>query len=419
MKCRYCKANIPEGEMYCSRCGKEVYIVPEYNPWDDMLTEEVKVGIDDDRRTGVKKASATRTGNSERVRQGTRANVNRNTGTRRSSDRQETGRSHTGRTTGRMDSERERRIRQAKKQAKIRKKRIKVLVILLLILVAMITAIVLTTQNSYAGIVKKGNKALQKQNYDVAATCFQNAIKKDAKKADAYIGLSKVYIAQDKKEEAEAVFTDVLKDQPQNIDLYEACFDFYLENNQNMKIPAMLDELSDSTLDKLSDYVVDGPEFSLDDSETFDDVQELTLSSDHTVYYTTDGSDPTFNSSKYSSEGIQIEEGETVVKAIAVNKKGIPSTIVKKTYTVEFPVEDAPAVSPSTGQYDKDTKITVKVPDGYTAYYTTNGETPTSASKKYSEPIDMPEGETLFKVVLVNAKGRMSGVTTRNYLLEK
>ena len=123
-------------------------------------------------------------------------------------------------------------------------------------------------------------------------------------------------------------------------------------------------------------------------------------------------------STKYTSEGIQISEGETTIKAIAVNKKGVPSAIGKKTYTVEFPVEDAPAVSPSTGQYDEAVQIEVKVPEGYTAYYTTDGTDPTTASTKYTGPIDMPKGETLFKVVLVNGKGRMSGITTRNYMYD-
>ena len=62
----------------------------------------------------------------------------------------------------------------------------------------------------------------------------------------------------------------------------------------------------------------------------------------------------------------------------------MPSAIGKKTYTVEFPVEDAPAVSPSTGQYDEAVPIEVKVPEGYTAYYTTDGTDPTTASTKYT-----------------------------------
>ena len=125
----------------------------------------------------------------------------------------------------------------------------------------------------------------------------------------------------------------------------------------------------------------------------------------------------TIQSQKYT-EPLQIQEGENVISAIAVDEKGVPSLPVKKTFTVELPMVDAPAVSPSTGQYNSPVQIEVKVPDGYDAYYTTNGEEPTTASSKYMGPIDMPEGETLFKVILVNAKGRMSGVTTRNYVLE-
>ena len=85
---------------------------------------------------------------------------------------------------------------------------------------------------------------------------------------------------------------------------------------------------------------------------------------------------------------------------------------------VEFPIEEAPAVSPSTGQYEEATRIEIKVPDGYEAYYTTSGEDPTTSSKKYTGPVDMPEGETLFKAVLVTSDGRLSGITTRNYMLE-
>ena len=47
-----------------------------------------------------------------------------------------------------------------------------------------------------------------------------------------------------------------------------------------------------------------------------------------------------------------------------------------------------------------------------------DGTDPTTSSKKYSGPINMPEGETIFKAILINGKGRSSGVTTRNYVLE-
>ena len=45
MKCRYCKAEIPEGELYCKKCGREVQIVPDYNPLEDVLAREVKGSV--------------------------------------------------------------------------------------------------------------------------------------------------------------------------------------------------------------------------------------------------------------------------------------------------------------------------------------------------------------------------------------
>lgn len=42
MRCRYCGAEIPGGVMYCKECGGEVQIVPDYNPLEDMLAEQVR-----------------------------------------------------------------------------------------------------------------------------------------------------------------------------------------------------------------------------------------------------------------------------------------------------------------------------------------------------------------------------------------
>ena len=32
MKCTNCGADIPEGHMYCDACGREVHMVPEFEP---------------------------------------------------------------------------------------------------------------------------------------------------------------------------------------------------------------------------------------------------------------------------------------------------------------------------------------------------------------------------------------------------
>ena len=418
MKCRYCKAEIPEGELYCKKCGREVQIVPDYNPLEEMLTAQIQLDGNEqeselDQYINQKRRNNNRTGQS----------AGRNTG--RSASRTTaamTGRRMTGNTTGQMLTEKERRKRQSAKAARkkaLRRKRRIVLLIMAAIVILAGAGFYVIYQNSYNGIMKKAQKAAQSKDYTTAEAYYKQAISKNTKKADAYTGLADVYLSQDKTDEGTTLFEEAVSKQSGNVELYKACMDFYLKSDQNMKIPELLDSVSDSMLEKLSDYVVDEPKFSLEDSTTYDDVQKLLLTADKdTIYYTTDGTDPDLTSTKYTSEGIQISEGETTIKAIAVNKKGVPSSISKKVYTVEFPVEDAPAVSPSTGQYEEAVQIEVKVPEGYTAYYTTDGTDPTTASTKYTGPIDMPKGETLFKVVLVNGKGRMSGITTRNYMYD-
>ena len=399
MKCRYCKSEIPEGELYCKKCGREVQIVPDYNPLEEMLTAQIQ--LDGNEQGSELDQYIQNRRNNNRTGQ----SAGRNTG-----------------STGRMLTEKERRKRQSAKAARkkaLRRKRRIVLLIMAAIVVLAGAGFYVVYQNSYNGIMKKAQKAAQSKDYTTAESYFKQAISKNAKKADAYTGLADVYLLQDKTDEGTTLFEEAVSKQSGNVELYKACMDFYLKSDQNMKIPELLDSVSDSMLEKLSDYVVDEPKFSLEDSTTYDDVQKLLLTADKdTIYYTTDGTDPDLTSTKYTSEGIQISEGETTIKAIAVNKKGVPSSISKKIYTVEFPVEDAPAVSPSTGQYDEAVQIEVKVPEGYTAYYTTDGTDPTTASTKYTGPIDMPKGETLFKVVLVNGEGRMSGITTRNYMYD-
>ena len=171
-----------------------------------------------------------------------------------------------------------------------------------------------------------------------------------------------------------------------------------------------------------SDFTL-APTFAPEEG-TYNEVQEITLSSETggDIYYTTDGTDPTAETGTKYGEPILIQtEGEFEIRAIAVNANGIPSTVSSAVYTIEFPIEDAPAVTPSTGQYTEPTQITITVPEGYTAYYTMDGSTPdpeSSSTEQYTGPVNMPENtQTIFNAILVNDQnGKATEVTTRNYI---
>lgn len=461
MKCLHCGANIPDDQVICPECGAEVQIVPDYNPLEDVLAREVKGSVEgatrqirsgDIRRynrrgTPVQSVNSTRVmsqGELDRIRD-ERQNMNRRTGEQnRAGGRSAGGVRNTGsgsrtaagtrsggsaRNTGNVRPNREqtgrqrddrRRQQQLKKREAAKKRRRNLLITLFLLLALIGVGIYVAYQNSYTGVMKKGYSALQAGNYEQAESYFNRAIVKDKSRAEAYTGLSEIYIEQNDLDSAESVFLSALGSQPTNADLYQAAIDFYMDTEQLEKISPLLADCEDETvLNAVSDYVSAAPSFSLEGG-TYSEVQEVTISSSTggTIYYTTDGTDPTASSEEYREPILLQNEGEVVIKAIAINDKEIPSIVSSAKYTIEFPIASAPAVNPATGQYTEPTQITITVPDGYTAYYTMDGTTPTSDSERYTGPVDMPENsQIIFNAVLINNNnGKATDVTTRNYI---
>lgn len=466
MRCTHCGANIPNDQMICPECGAEVQIVPDYNPLDDVLTREVRGSVEGATRqiqTGdIRKArrenitgnvNSTRVlsqGEMDRLREERRARMRRTGDPERNAQGRSTGSMRRGAaggtgsvnrgaagntgtvkrgTTGRISqnpderrriSEERRRQQQMKRREAAKKKRRNLLLFLFFLLVLIGVGVYVIYQNSYTGVVNRGYDALQTDDYEEAQSLFNRAITKDRSRSGAYAGLAQVYMDQDDLEGAESVFLTALETQPSNAELYQAVIAFYMDTEQQNKISALLQDCEDeAVLSAVADYVSDAPQFSLEEG-SYSEVQEVAITSETggTIYYTTDGTDPTESSTEYTEPILLQEEGETEIRAIAVNANGIPSVVASGAYTIEFPIVDAPAVTPATGQYTEPTKITITVPEGYTAYYTMDGSAPTIDSEKYTGPIDMPQNtQTIFSAILVNDNnGKATDVTTRNYI---
>ena len=400
MKCMNCGADVPEDNLKCPYCGQDIQIVPDYNPLDDVLAAQVKGEV-------YKTLSGT-----------TRKEQSNNDNSDSSSSRRYSSLEDTA--DARME-ERKRRRKLEKKKQLMKKKKQRAMIIAAAVAVLFILIGVTGYRNSYTGIIRQGQKYLSSGEYDSAEKRFKKAIRKNDSRIEGYQGMAELLLKQNKAEKAEKVFLDAISQQNDNLALYNALIDFYINTDQESRIALLLDSCENKKiLDQLEKYISDAPEFSLDSNKVYDDIQILKLTSDgEDIFYTLDGTEPTKTSMKYKQK-IELGEGTTIVKAISVNSDGIPSLCVTKTYTINFPIADAPSVTPTTGHYDEVQKITIDVPDGYKAYYTMDGSIPDpgkSGTKLYNEPLDMPEGNTVFTAVLVNSKQRVSDMTKRNYEL--
>lgn len=165
------------------------------------------------------------------------------------------------------------------------------------------------------------------------------------------------------------------------------------------------------------EYVVDEPKIEIERDPMWEgDLLTITAGEGLNVYYTLDAVSPISGGTLYYAP-FTLEEGTYTVAAAACNEKGYYSPVVTKELTVERhdPI-GMPQVVPKSGEYTSQQRIYVTVPDGYSAYYTWDGQTPTAASYKYSDSIAMPEGNNVLSVILIDAYGNVSSVQRMNYI---
>ena len=162
------------------------------------------------------------------------------------------------------------------------------------------------------------------------------------------------------------------------------------------------------------------PTFSWEEGR-YNEEKDLTISipEGQTVYYTTDGTDPSESGQIYvEGTKIHLPEGKMTVKAIGFTENGMPSEQITANYTIIIPTPAAPKANIASGRLKKSVKVSLrpgsedkKENDQIVAiYYTLDGRQATTDSTLYDDanPIQLPIGKTTLRAISVHKNGKIS-----------
>lgn len=391
-RCTYCHAEIPDGELICPSCGREVQLVPDYEPFDILSDDQGEEhegypeNFDREQRYGSEKSPFEDDGQGD---------------------------------------------------FPDRKKKLRLFLIAgFAFLAAMLLlffflspmmkkkdAAVTSSSALRAADLAKASELLEEKSYEKALALIEKYLKRFPADQEGLLIKAKSLVGLERMEEAERLLPQL--DIEHQAEIYELFFSFYLEKKDYDSINRLYAGLrEDSIRGRFSQYQTAAPVF-LPDKETIDEPTEIEITSeiaDGTIYYTIDGSEPTSSSAVYTG-GISLdEEGSFTIRALVYNKLGIPGKEGHKTYAVHFEAPDEPEIKTKTGSYETGgalTSITVLVPEGFTCYYSFD-TLPDKASNRYEGPVPMIMGEHTFYAILEDEKtGKLSPPSTMTFNYKK
>ena len=292
----------------------------------------------------------------------------------------------------------------------------------LVVIIIIVIAVNMNSKNkkSYKYNLEKGTQYYNTQDYDNAVTYLTKAYNtNDGKKnADMMYELADALVHVNQNDKAIEVLKSALSYDKMNEKALPLLAKLYQDEKKGTELSELIKKYKGTKNEALlSDYKVDEPTSS-ENPGSFEDSVEINLmaSDGCTIYYTTDGSEPTTKSSKYSST-IKIEKDDVTVKAIAVNSIGVASDVAEFKYSISLKAPDAPVLNPSESDVKVGTKIVIEgLADDEKAYYTLNGSTPSANSSQYSGGITLDKaGNYVVSVIVINKHNLSSPVTRVSY----
>ncbi|MBD5556162.1 MAG: tetratricopeptide repeat protein [Roseburia sp.] len=384
MKCVKCGAELKEGCLYCSVCGQESQILPDYGVLEDEYLRSILQAED------------------------------KQTDQIRTSDRK---------APKRQDA-------MPKKQAASPKKSSWMPIVAVCCLLAVVIIVAVSVKvsinnknaNSYDYQVQMAEKELVDHNYENALNYYKRALTIQTNDIAVRMAMADIYINQNEYDSAMVLLMEVIEKDPKNSEAYRRLINIYEKKEDYDSIVELARGVEDTAiLELFAGYIVAAPVISPDEGE-YDDILMITLFSvdEDNIYYTLDGSVPSAeNGILYSEEEkIQIQkDGIYELQAVCCNEKGIYSATEKSVFTVKLAPPEYPTVTPDGGRMSEETFVTIEAEPGCNIYYTWDGTDPTELSERYEIPIQVPEGNTVLSVLVVDREtGLNSGVYRTNFI---
>ena len=250
-------------------------------------------------------------------------------------------------------------------------------------------------------------EAAAQGNFVEAIDHMEKALLLDDTDSSLKFTLADYYFEIEEDEKALLMLWEVILDDDINaVQAYRQLIEYYANNKDYERITTILSSCDNETvLAQFADYMAEAPEFS-EEPGTYDHVLWVKLSSvsNGTIYYTLDGSDPTTESEVYTSP-IHMDLGIYEVNAMFVNNYGIQSDFSSGVFTVDVRKPDPPVVTPESGEYNEPEMIEAEGIKFGVVYYTTDGTIPTDESTEYIGPIPMPIGHSHFIFLSYSQEG--------------
>ena len=303
MKCQKCGAEIPEGSLYCEKCGQDIHIVPDFKEFAERKAEDTVKNLLSDL----------------------------------DDDEADFGRSPEGAND---DSP----VREERVVVPVNKQRTGWI---RFALIAVVTLILVTAGlaffNRSSGteyLFEQAKEAAEHGDVAKAAALLEGVEVRESSDVDVLLYLALLYKDQGETVKYENLLLQVaglsIATSEQNAAAYEGLLSIYFESEDYVSMADLLQTCNNLEIrEKYIDYCLMIPEFNLDSGYYgTDQLLKITVPGNARIFYTLDGSDPGEDSFEYIVP-LLLTKGEYDIKVSTVNSFGVWSPVSEVNYVIE------------------------------------------------------------------------------------